>query len=68
MRTIVIRGVDCTLFEKTTGILQIVPPFGPYTPVTAIYNPEIATAKEEALKALIKRAVLEWVGIERFNV
>lgn len=67
MRKITIRDVECKLFEKP-GVIQIVPPFGPYEPVTAIYNTEIAPAYNEALKALIKRATLEWIGIERLNV
>lgn len=67
MRKINIRDVACVLYE-TPGVIQIVPPFGPYEPVTAMYNTEIATAYDEALKALVKRATLEWVGIERFNV
>lgn len=67
MKSITIRDVDCKVYE-TPGIIQIVPPFGPYTAVTAMYNTEIASAREEAIKALIKRATLEWVGIERLNV
>ena len=67
MKKVNIRDVTCTLYEAS-GVIQIVPPFGPYQTVTAMYNTEIPTAHDEALKALIKRATLEWVGIERFNV
>lgn len=69
MREVLVRGVECRLYESDSdGILQIAPPFGPYTTVTAIFNPRISTAKNEALKALIRRATIEWTGIERFNV
>lgn len=69
MKYINIRGVDCCFYEDTeTGVVQLVPPFGPYSEVTGIYNTKILSARNEAIKALMRRAATEWNGIERFNV
>lgn len=60
-----IRGVACDVIE-TDQAIQIVPPCGPFLPVTAVWKHPITEEQRNNLMAHLRtRATAEWVNLER---